>query len=308
MGLCKCPKRQVTNQFCFEHRVNVCENCMVQSHPKCIVQSYLQWLRDSDYVSTCTLCSTTLDQGECVRLVCYHVFHWDCLNAKQSSLPANTTPAGHTCPLCNTGIFPTSNLVSPVADALKAQLSQVNWGRNGLGLTLLPEDQLSSFKNKTNVVSKAISPSSSAMNSMTKVHHSTTNERSKSNGSAKNDSPHSVLLMDAFNPPADNDIHASSRRPLLPRQPPIGGTDRDDNKYKRRTPAEIFSRWSRRFYAPSSRPPWRRTWFLVMSGILCFLTLIYIMILVGRRGGASDSFDDTWNNPNPNPNRNLHYE
>ena len=34
MGLCKCPKRRVTNQFCFEHRVNVCEHCMVQKHPK----------------------------------------------------------------------------------------------------------------------------------------------------------------------------------------------------------------------------------------------------------------------------------
>ena len=22
MGLCKCPKRKVTNQFCFEHRVS----------------------------------------------------------------------------------------------------------------------------------------------------------------------------------------------------------------------------------------------------------------------------------------------
>lgn len=34
MGLCKCPKRRVTNQFCFEHRVNVCEHCMVTNHPK----------------------------------------------------------------------------------------------------------------------------------------------------------------------------------------------------------------------------------------------------------------------------------
>lgn len=34
MGLCKCPKRRVTNLFCFEHRVNVCEHCMVTNHPK----------------------------------------------------------------------------------------------------------------------------------------------------------------------------------------------------------------------------------------------------------------------------------
>lgn len=34
MGLCKCPKRKVTNLFCFEHRVNVCEHCLVANHAK----------------------------------------------------------------------------------------------------------------------------------------------------------------------------------------------------------------------------------------------------------------------------------
>ena len=56
MGLCKCPKRMVTNQFCFEHRVNVCEHCMVSSHSTCPVQSYLQWLQDSDYNPNCFFC------------------------------------------------------------------------------------------------------------------------------------------------------------------------------------------------------------------------------------------------------------
>ena len=56
MGLCKCPKRKVTNQFCFEHRVNVCEHCMVSSHATCPVQSYLQWLQDSDYSPNCMFC------------------------------------------------------------------------------------------------------------------------------------------------------------------------------------------------------------------------------------------------------------
>lgn len=99
-------------------------------------------------------------------------------------------------------------------------------------------------------------------------------------------------------------IATSSRRPLLPRQSPIGGTDRDDNKYQRRTPAELFSRWTRRFYAPSSRPPWRRTWFLVLSGIVAFIMFVYLMALLGR-GSGNDSLDSSWNNPNPNPN---HYE
>lgn len=98
---------------------------------------------------------------------------------------------------------------------------------------------------------------------------------------------------------------ASSRRPLLPRQSPIGGTDRDENKYKRRTTSEIFSRWSRRFYAPSSRPPWRRTWFLVISGALAFVVLIYLMALVGR-GSDNESSHDSWDDPNPKPD--VHYE
>lgn len=293
MGLCKCPKRSVTNQFCFEHRVNVCEHCMVTSHPKCIVQSYIQWLKDSDYVSNCTLCGHTLENGDCIRLICYHVFHWECLNARQSGLPPTTAPGGHTCPICSNAIFPPPNLISPVADMLKSRLGQVNWGRNELGLPMLSEE----FSNKSGTQGMG-------MSTMTKVHSSNSERNIKSNGayfnSANNkiESPHSVLLMEAFNPPS-NDSQANSRRPLLPRQSPIGGTDRDDNKYKRRTPAEIFSRWSRRFYAPSSRPPWRRTWFLVLSGILTFIIIIYLMAFFGR-GLSTDSSEDSWNN-NPNP-------
>ena len=37
MGLCKCPKKKVTNLFCFEHRVNVCEHCLISNHPKVIL-------------------------------------------------------------------------------------------------------------------------------------------------------------------------------------------------------------------------------------------------------------------------------
>ena len=47
MGLCKCPKRRVTNQFCFEHRVNVCEHCMVQKHPNVSPEKSRQKLKIS---------------------------------------------------------------------------------------------------------------------------------------------------------------------------------------------------------------------------------------------------------------------
>lgn len=39
MGLCKCAKRKVTNLFCFEHDVNVCEDCLVADHERVINNS-----------------------------------------------------------------------------------------------------------------------------------------------------------------------------------------------------------------------------------------------------------------------------
>ncbi|XP_059159155.1 zinc finger protein-like 1 [Physella acuta] len=144
MGLCKCPKRKVTNLFCFEHRVNVCEHCLVANHAKCIVKSYLQWLQDSDYSPLCTLCQQNLsdeEYGECVRLTCYDVFHWSCLNEYAQRFPAQTAPAGYTCPSCSACIFPQSNMVSPVADAVRVLLQQVNWARAGLGLPLMEESK-----------------------------------------------------------------------------------------------------------------------------------------------------------------------
>lgn len=84
------------------------------------------------------------------------------------------------------------------------------------------------------------------------------------------ESPHSVLNIES--------------RPLL-REAPIGrSSDRDDNKYKRKTPQEVFARWSRQFYAPSSRPPWKKKWFLVLIGCLMFISIIYLMYHFGRTG------------------------
>lgn len=161
MGLCKCPKKVVSNLFCFDHRVTVCESCLVLNHRKviaknftikfptnshssksfqlfqCVIKSYLQWLKDSDYDSTCSLCGTNLEDEDCIRLICYDLFHKKCLNERQAALPANTAPSGHSCPSCTAIIFPPQNLVSPVADALRIWLSQVTWGRNELNLPMV---------------------------------------------------------------------------------------------------------------------------------------------------------------------------
>lgn len=34
MGVCKCKQRNVTNQFCYVCRMNVCESCMVKDHQR----------------------------------------------------------------------------------------------------------------------------------------------------------------------------------------------------------------------------------------------------------------------------------
>nr|CAD7194796.1 unnamed protein product [Timema douglasi] len=103
----------------------------------CIVQSYLQWLQDSDYNPICELCTKELATEDCVRLICYHVYHWACLDQYARQLPATTAPAGYTCPSCKVGIFPAVNLVSAVADVLREKLAGVNWARAGLGLPLV---------------------------------------------------------------------------------------------------------------------------------------------------------------------------
>lgn len=81
---------------------------------------------------------------------------------------------------------------------------------------------------------------SSSLNGTAFVHNSATGHHRQN---IATESPHSVVNMiesySAVNEPM------SSRRPLLQREQPIGAADRDDNKYKRKTPQEIFSRWSR---------------------------------------------------------------
>ncbi|KAF6203634.1 hypothetical protein GE061_001966 [Apolygus lucorum] len=133
MGLCKCPRKVVTTLFCYEHRVNVCEYCMVTSHSSCIIQSYYRWLHDTDYDPKCPLCETELSFQECIRLMCYHVFHWSCFKNHCDNLPATTAPAGYACTKCGGGVFPASYLISPVADELRKKLSTTEWGKIQVG-------------------------------------------------------------------------------------------------------------------------------------------------------------------------------
>lgn len=65
------------------------------------------------------------------------MFHWNCIAEYGRGLPLTTGPSGYTCPTCKIGLFPASNLVSPIADVLREKLASVNWARAGLGLPLV---------------------------------------------------------------------------------------------------------------------------------------------------------------------------
>ncbi|KAG5885958.1 hypothetical protein JTB14_018412 [Gonioctena quinquepunctata] len=275
MGLCKCPKRRVTNQFCFEHRVCVCENCMVTNHPICVVQSYLQWLQDSDYNSICELCSKDLNVGDSIRLTCYHVFHWSCLDHFSRQLPPTTAPRGYTCPSCKSPLFPAANLISPVADVLKEKLAGVNWARAGLGLPLLSEER--EVKAQVNHVSHpprvTPSPSHSVVNVV--EDHGAFNR------------------TDSFQNPSNRRIFQDIR------DIKTVTFDSDDDKYKRKSVLELIGNWWKiTFGAPlQSRGGKSTCRKYCMFGALIIFGIILFMLIMSRLGTYSvDSDLDMGNN------------
>lgn len=59
------------------------------------------------------------------------------MDERESALPSNTAPGGHTCPTCYDQIFPSPNLISPVADVLRNRLKETSWGRDEFGAILV---------------------------------------------------------------------------------------------------------------------------------------------------------------------------
>lgn len=326
MGLCKCPKRKVTNLFCFEHRVNVCEHCLVSNHNKCIVQSYLQWLQDSDYNPNCSLCDTPLAPQDTVRLICYDVFHWACLDNLASRLPLHTAPAGYQCPTCQGPIFPPSNLASPIADVLREQLSSVNWARAGLGLPLIEEplvdleeleetkapdvtdyNDWSTFEAREQ---SEIYPSHSYNTNLSPPTNSiSTTVPEDLEVSRKNGEPtikdHAVIN---FNTASINDtltIHAASSPRKVYDTRDTGHSsvtqiDFDDDKYRRRPALSWFAQvLKNRSGGKRASLTWKQRMFMfLLVGVLGFFTLIIIMAKLGRASAGSDPNLDPLLNPN----------
>lgn len=324
MGLCKCPKKKVTNLFCFEHRVNVCENCLVANHQRCIVKSYLQWLQDSDYNPICTLCNKNLsdeDCGECVRLTCYDVFHWFCVNKYAQQMPSNTAPAGYTCPCCKAGIFPAQNVVSPVAEALRQNLSKVNWARAGLGLPLIKETEApiepppQFVENKQVIQETPVNKEYTQTTTVSPVKPSPNHTRPSAHVSPTINTvtQHSVISVDSgttvrgsdkaygvvdprkmFDTTKDDILNLSS--------------DHDENKYRRRGAMEWLKHWlkSREVKGKKKDPSAvRKKFFLVLLiGLIGFITVIIIFHRLGREGSEDDALLEMMANPNIRVNEN----
>ncbi|XP_040038499.2 zinc finger protein-like 1 [Gasterosteus aculeatus] len=323
MGLCKCPKRKVTNLFCFEHRVNVCEHCLVSNHNKCIVQSYLQWLQDSDYNPNCTLCNHPLNAQDTVRLVCYDVFHWSCLNNLASRLPLHTAPAGYQCPTCQGPVFPPSNLASPIADVLKQHLSSVNWARAGLGLPLIEEpvgiveettaNDITDYTDWSTFDAQEKSncyPNQSSDASLNPPPHPVPSQAQEDLGGPRKNGDPNMQEQSMVNFPNDTTrdtvtLHtASSPRKIYDTRgidhSSVTQIDFDDDKYRRRPALSWFAQiLKNRTGGKRTSLSWKqRVFMLLVVGVLGFFTLIIIMAKLGRASASSDPNLDPLLNPN----------
>uniref|UniRef100_A0A6G3MH88 Zinc finger protein-like 1 homolog (Trinotate prediction) n=1 Tax=Henneguya salminicola TaxID=69463 RepID=A0A6G3MH88_HENSL len=127
MGICRCHRLSTTNHFCYEHRMNVCQYCVLESHQNCIVKSYNSWLNSSEFNAICLFCGEKLDIQECIRLYCWDVVHKNCLASKYND---ETDPIKIICPECSAPIIPPSNAESPIADELNSILPNIGWYQN----------------------------------------------------------------------------------------------------------------------------------------------------------------------------------
>lgn len=306
MGLCKCPKRKVTNLFCFEHRVNVCEHCLVANHAKCIVQSYLQWLQDSDYNPNCRLCNAPLTSRETTRLICYDLFHWACLNAHAAQLPENTAPAGYQCPNCNGPLFPPTNLAGPVASALRDKLATVNWARAGLGLPLIEESgnpepealNTSGFSDwaSFNTSSSPDQEEEASVSAAAAFY----NQAPRPPTTPSRPDQHTVIHMGnpeaAAHAPAPRKVYDTRDSDRLV----VGGqADCDDDKYRRRPALGWLAQLLRSRAGPRKRPLTllQRAGLLLLLGLLGFLALLALLARLGRAAADSDPNLDPLLNP-----------
>lgn len=306
MGLCKCPKRRVTNLFCFVHRVNVCEDCMVANHSRCVVQSYLKWLEDSDYDAVCVLCSKSTQEGDVVRLICYDIFHQSCLDSYAQSQPQRS---GYRCPKCKESLLPPANVVSPVARQLRQVLQTFSWAREGLGSQHLVVEDASENNSVFSEEIDFLSPGPTS----TPRHHPPPPSPPLTSGSLHPSSPsssspavhHTAVQM--YDQPIARvgGLMASATGGSAADAPRVSGDthlrDSDENKYRRKGPLELLGQWirhQRHWSVGDSGPVMRRYLLLIFVCVVLAVTAILLLTRVGRGLAERDPSLDWKFNPN----------
>ena len=298
MGLCKCPKRKVTQHFCFEHRVNVCEYCMIHDHVKCVIQPYLQWLEDSSYSSNCRFCNHPLQDEVCIRLLCYHLFHWRCFNRYAQDHPANTSPAGYTCPDCNCSVFPPLASNSPLCLQLRNLLANAEWAKEGLGQTINGKD--TSLDSRSNISFSDTSLFSNNSHDSSQIQVVRNHNHSDSSCVPININSVSSFIESTSNWTCSTRSSQESRLPLL-----LDTDDVDEDKYKSKSPSEFLTKWfkSRSRGRPSLGNIEEGADYTkyVIPGViigLILLTLIHFFLKYGRESAEHDLSLDPAFNPN----------
>ncbi|KAN0025604.1 hypothetical protein ACTFIU_002043 [Dictyostelium citrinum] len=138
MGICKCKKR--SEDFCFNHKKFICDSCVVADHSICYIKSYVDWLTDCEFEdSVCGVCKGKFDvddNEDSVRLLCYHLFHPECIDVYVAALPQNSSVESYPCPKCPEPILPSNDKQSLLANSIRDKFTHSSWSG----------DYLNSFK------------------------------------------------------------------------------------------------------------------------------------------------------------------
>ena len=278
------------------------------------MQSYVNWLQDSDYNPVCSICNVNLNEGgKTVRLLCYCVFHWECMVKKYSALSTNTAPAGYTCHTCQEPLFPPRHQAGPVAEALRNELSGEKWAREGLGLPLLELERSKAALEYSTTEEQTRDPKTSDDNDME-------NFEVLENTS---DLVNIVTHHPAFKPtPIPESPETSYREKFSGKsnvhidfmnEPKLKKKDSDDNKYARRSLLTIISNFLKAHQIDPSFSsvrifPNRKLMRLGMCSCLLLLFLLTAVVVLQRLSKHLASDQDPMLNPKLNPNIHVEHE
>ncbi|KAN0035578.1 hypothetical protein ACTA71_004858 [Dictyostelium dimigraforme] len=152
MGICKCKKR--SEDFCFNHKKFICDSCVVADHSICYIKSYVDWLTDCEFEdSVCGVCKGKFDiddNEDSVRLLCYHLYHPECIDVYVAALPQNSSVESYPCPKCPEPILPSNDKQSLLANSIRDKFSVSSWAENYLNSFKKQQQQQNSNNNNNN--------------------------------------------------------------------------------------------------------------------------------------------------------------